>query len=192
MEVTPETNFDERLLTVKDDEIVRPIYTVPLHEGRLVKFCRGLGIPFYLPLHKVWKVVTQRHGGREYQYPKEVLRPMFPSYIFVKMNPEQRGLLFKSNSIAKILAVTNQPRLLEEIQMVRQVEGIALHEQVDFNCGIKEGEKFLIESGPWQGIYGWLIKKEKRYLWTVEIECLNGIIQASINPAEYKMTKVEE
>ena len=67
MEVTPETNFDERIVTVKDDEIIRPIYTVPLHEGRLVKFCRSLDIPFYLPLHKVWKVATQRHGGREYQ-----------------------------------------------------------------------------------------------------------------------------
>ena len=192
MDETTETNFDERILNVSGEEIVRPIYTIPLHEGRLVKFCRSLDIPFYLPLRKVWKVVTQRHAGREYQYPKEVLRPMFPSYVFVKMNPEQRALLYKSNSVAKVLAVSNQPHLLEEIQVVRQVESIAMTEPLDFNSGIKEGEKFLIESGPWQGIYGWLIKKEKRYLWTVEIECLNGIIQATINPSEYKMTKVEE
>ena len=192
MEEITENNFDERLLSVGGDEIVRPIYTMPLHEGRLVKYCRSLDIPFYLPLHKVWKVVNQRHGDRQYQYPKEVMRPMFPSYVFVKMNPDQRSLLYKSNSIAKILAVTDQAHLLEEIQVVRQLESIALTEELDFNASLKEGEKFLIESGPWQGIYGWLVKKEKRYLWTIEIECLNGIVQATIDPSKYKMTKVEE
>ena len=65
-------------------------------------------------------------------------------------------------------------------------------EEVEFNARIKEGGRFLIESGPWQGVYGWLKKKRKRYLWTVEIECVNSLIQAAIDPSQYKMTPVDE
>ena len=59
-----------------------------------------------------------------------------------------------------------------------------------FNCGIAEGDKFLIESGPWQGIYGYLTKKEKRFQWIVEIESIGGLVRATIDFAKCKMRSV--
>ncbi len=189
-----ESNFDKALLELGPDEILRPINTLPLHELRLRQFCVDNGIVCYLPLRKVWKVVRQRHGGREYSYPREVIAPMFKSYLFAKLNSEQRSLIFRSKSVNRILNVGESflESFYGEIRMIRRIELIGIKEPLDFNAEIKEGEKFLIETGPWQGTYGWLVKKEKRFLWTVEIECVGQFVRAEINPSKYKMSRAEE
>ena len=137
--------------------------------------------------------MRQKHGSKSYQYPKEVLRPMFPNYAFVKLSQTQRSELFKSNAVIRVLAETEtlQDRLLDDIRLVRKIETIAMSEELVFNADIKEGDRFLIESGAWEGVYGWLKKKRNRTVWTVEIECLNALIQATIDPTQYKMTRIQ-
>ena len=185
-----EFNFDERIYAPDEHEIVRCVYTRPNQESRLYEFCKTNGIVCYLPLRKVWRVTTRRHGDKSYQYPSMVIRPMFPSYIFVRLSPEQRTPLYNSQAIVRILQEPHetQDKLLDEIRLVHQIETIAQNEELEFNAEIKEGSKFLIESGPWQGVSGWLKKKKNRFLWTVEIECVNSIVQATIDPSKYKMS----
>ena len=189
-----EFQFNDGIFEIAGRETVRVVYTRPNQEGRLYEYCMARGIVCYLPLKKVWKPMTQRHGGKIYQYPKVVLRPMFPNYMFLKLTPEQRTPLYNSYTILKILhdEDQNQDKLLEEIRLVRKIEAIAQDEEVEFNAEIKEGDKFLIENGAWQGVYGWLKKKKSRFVWSVEIECVNTIVQATIDPSKYKMTPVEE
>ena len=189
-----EYSFDESILSPKDDEVVRVVFTTPLHEGRLREFCLENDIVSYLPLKRSFRIIRRGYKSKSYEYQTVVLRPMFPSYIFLKMKPEDRSKIFRSNSVVRILGGDNvmQERLLGEIRLVRQIEEIAKEEELEFNPGIKEGGRFLIESGVWQGVYGWLKKKNKRSLWTVEIECLNSFVQATIDPTQYKMTPVRE
>ena len=185
-------DFDEAILNPQGEEIVRPVYTLPLHEFRLRDYCNANGIVCYLPLRKTARVLKRAYCSTQYRYLKEVLRPMFPSYLFVKLSPDQRTGVFASGSVRRILPVETPVRFLEELRVVRQIEQIALTEPLEFNAGIKEGDHFLIESGPWQGITGWLRKKSQRALWTVEIECVNTLVQATIDPTLYKMSRVEE
>ncbi len=186
--------FNESILKPAEDEIVRVVYTRPLNEAAFRDYCGRNGIVCYLPLKKVCRDIRRSYRDREYQYRSVVLRPMFPGYLFVKMQPEQRAQIFRSNAVLRILGEQeyDQETLLGEIRLVRQIETISMTEEIEFNARIKEGGRFLIESGPWQGVYGWLRKKRKRYLWTVEIECVNSLIQAAIDPSQYKMTPVDE
>ena len=190
-DTAPEMDFDERLLHPAATEHVCPVYTVPLHEMRLLDFCRQHAIVSYLPLRRAWRVKTHNRGNRQYTYRNEVLRPMFPSYLFAKMNADQRAALYSSGDVVRIIGVADQPRLLAELQVVHQVEQIGMTTELEFNPGLCEGDKFLIESGPWQGITGWLTKKEKRFLWSVEIESVGTIIRATLDPSQYKLTKLE-
>ncbi len=190
-----EYSFDESILAPEGDEIVRAVFTRPLNEGNLREFCEKKGIVSYLPLKKVNRVMRRTYKGKSYQYQNVVLRPMFSSYVFVKMKPDQRADIYHSNAIVRVLGDDvreNQGKLLDEIRLIRQIETIAMTEELEFNTDVKEGDRFLIESGPWQGVYGWLKKKRKRFLWTVEIECVNSLVQATIDPSQYKMSPVEE
>ncbi len=188
-----EYSFDESILAPEGEEIVRVVFTTPLNEGRFRDYCNERGIVNYLPLRKVTSVKRHVRNGRTYQYQSVVLRPMFPSYIFVKLTPAQRSNIFRSNAVVRILGSNefNQDKLLDEIRIVRRIEEIAMTEELEFNADVKEGGRFLIESGPWEGVYGWLTKKRKRALWTVELECVNTLVRATIDPTQYKMTPVE-
>ncbi|MBQ9367719.1 MAG: hypothetical protein IJT83_08055 [Victivallales bacterium] len=186
-----ELPFSEAIWELGEGEIVRPIYTVPLHEYRLWRYCEAFGLVSYLPLKRCWVVSNRTYKGRQYVYRKAVLRPMFPSYIFVKMTEEQRSLLFKSSSFARLLQVGNEGRFLDELKTIRQIELIGRTEELEFNEEIAVGERFLIESGPWEGVYGRLEEKRQQFNWAVEIECVSGIIRANIDPSLYKLTRVE-
>lgn len=188
-----EYSFDESILKPEGEEIVRVIFTMPLNEGRLKDYCNERGVVNYLPLRKVSRVKRHVRNGKTYQYQSVVLRPMFPSYIFVKLTPEQRSMIFRSNSVVRILGSQdfNQAKLLDEIRVIRRIEEIAMNEELEFNVDVKEGGRFLIESGPWAGVYGWLTKKRKHALWTVELECVNSLVRATIDPTQYKMTPAE-
>ena len=172
-------------------EQVCPVYTISLHESRLYDFCKEHSISCYLPLKKTFRTVSQTHNGKRYRYLREVLRPMFPSYIFAKLNGDQRALLFRSESVVRIIGVDDQEHLLEELQTVRKLEQLGLTQELEFNSSIKEGDKFFIESGPLQGTYGWLKKKGKHFTWSVEIECVGTIVKATIDPTVCTMTKAE-
>ena len=179
--------FDERLLEPSVQEKVLPVYTMPLNEFRVKEYCFKNGIVCYLPLRKVWKVNAYMSHGKPYKNSRVVLRPMFPSYVFVKVSQEQQSQLWSSKTILRFLDTTRPDRLLEDIRAVRAFEATSLEKEIEFNVEIKEGDRFTIETGVWEGVSGWLKKKEKKFLWTVELEFVNQIVRTEINPAEYKM-----
>ena len=179
--------FDERLLEPSVHEKVLPVYTMPLNEFRVKEYCFKNGIVCYLPLRKVWKVNAYMSHGKPYKNSRVVLRPMFPSYVFVKVSQEQQSLLWSSKTVLRFLETTRLDRLLEDIRAVRACETTGLEKEIEFNVDIKEGDRFTIETGVWEGVSGWLKKKEKKFLWTVELEFVNQIVRTEINPAEYKM-----
>ena len=189
-----EYSFDDSILTPTNDEIVRIVYTRPLNEGNLKAYCDHKGIVSYLPLRKVCRLQTRRYKDTSYQYPTVVLRPMFPNYVFLKLHPDQCTDVFRSNVVVRFLGDrdADHTRLLQEIRLIRQIETIAMTEELEFNPEIREGSRFLIESGPWQGVCGWLKKKRKHSVWTVEIECVSSMVQATIDPTQYKLTPLPE
>lgn len=184
-------NFDQTILIPNEDEVVCPVYTLPLHEFRFQEYCNDQGIVCYLPLKRVWKVENHNRNGKSYQYSKEVLRPMFASYVFAKLTKEQKSNLHLSKSVLRTIPVPKADTLLRDITTIRKVELIGLGDKLEFNVGLKEGDHFLIESGPWQGVTGWLKKKEKHFQWTVEFEFMTELIGATIDPSKYKMTRIE-
>ena len=98
-----EYSFDENILSPTGEEIVRVLFTTPLNEGRIRDYCNERGIVNYLPLRKVSRVKRHVRNGKTYQYQSVVLRPMFPSYIFVKLLPAQRSNIFRLNAVVRIL-----------------------------------------------------------------------------------------
>ena len=179
--------FDERLLEPSVHEKVLPVYTMPLNEFRVKEYCFKNGIVCYLPLRKVWKVNAYMSHGKPYKNSRVVLRPMFPSYVFVKVSQAQQSLLWSSKTVLRFLDTTRPDRMLEDIRAVRAFETTGLEKEIEFNVDIKEGDRFTIETGVWEGVSGWLKKKEKKFQWTVELEFVNQIVRTEINPAEYKM-----
>ena len=108
--------FDSSILTPSGTEVVCPVKTTPLHEFKFRDYCQENSVVNYLPLRRTWKVHNLTSNGKAYNYSKEVLRPMFSGYIFVKMQPEELRKLFESKQIVRILPVPDLPAFMEEVR----------------------------------------------------------------------------
>ena len=182
--------FDESILTLSDTEVVCPVKTTPLHEFKFRDYCLENGVVCYLPLRRVWKIHNLTSNGKAYNYSREVLRPMFTGYVFVKSEPLELRKLFESKQITKILPVPDLPAFMEEVKTVRSAELVGYKQELVFHHDIAVGDRFQILSGVWEGATGWLTCRDKKFKWTVQIEFVHQLITTTINPSKFKMIKL--
>ena len=176
-----------------ENSLWMPVYTQPLHEFRLRDYMQAHNITCYLPLLPEWKVQKVRSAKNSYEYKKIVFRPMFRGYLFARLSPEEKLCCWQSKSVVAFLDVLPeaQESFIRELQTVQMVEELGKNSPVEFGSGIAEGETFVIESGIFEGTYGKLLKKNRRFLWTVEIECLNTTWTVEIDPSSMEMRKLQ-
>lgn len=170
------------------------VYTRPLHEFRLYDYCRERDIPVYLPVVPDIKIHNVSRNRKEYTYRKEVLRPMLRSYLFAQMTDEQRRGLWNSKSVNRIWPVPEerQASFLEELRGLRLMEDLARTSELEFRKDLQVNDRFMIESPrQYEGIYGFLVEKKKRFWWVIRLEILGQNIKAEIDPTEFVIRKVE-
>ena len=182
------------IFTVKEEAQWVPIYTQPLHELRLHKFFTERGIINYLPVIPLVKTQTVNAGDKKYNYKRQVLRPMFSSYIFAQMSREQKNASWASKSIIRILDVPQeqQQNFVEELRGIWMMEKLSQSRTIEFREDINVKDRFLIESGVFEGTYGWLVQKKKKFLWVVKIECMGTYVTTEMDPTCFKITKIEK
>jgi len=107
-------------------------------------YCDGHRILYDLPLREETKVYQRRKVT--------VAKPVFPGYVFVAFDPETKDLVLKSNLIARVLPVPNQPQLVRELAQIRQA--LTVDPTLDACAAFSAGRRVLIGGGPFQGLEG--------------------------------------
>ena len=77
-------------------------------------------------------------------------------------------------------------------ELIDQVmEELALTHKVQYKKEIEVNDRFMIESPrQFEGTFGYLVERRKRFLWVVKLEIFGGFISAEIDPREYKFSKI--
>lgn len=185
--------FDESILNPVGDEIVRVVHTRPNQEVALESYCRREGIVCYLPVRRAIKVHNVIQKGIPYSYSREVLRPMFPSYIFIKRPASLMRAIHDSRLFARVVPIPySTERLLREIRVVRTFEVLGFRQEIEVHSDIPSGGRFLITSGVWEGVEGHLVHKDGVDKWTVEIEFCSQQITTIIDPTQYRMIPLDD
>jgi hypothetical protein len=181
-------------ITIRDGAIWMPIYTRPLHEFRLCEYCKDHEIPFYLPLVPGFKIHNVYKGQKRHTYKKEIMKPMLSSYIFAQMNEDQKKQIWRSNSVNSIWNVTieEQPQFVQELHGLQMMEALALSTKLEFKKEIQVNDRFVIETPQeYEGTYGYLVEKRKRFWWVVRLEFLGQYIETQIDPSNYTFRRIE-
>ena len=185
---------DKVQITIKDGAIWMPIYTRPLHEFRLCDYCEKHEIPFYLPLVPSFKIHNVYKGQKRHTYNKEIMKPMLSSYIFAQMTEDQRKQIWRSNSINSIwnVSIEEQPKFVDELHGLQMMETLALSTKLEFKKEIQVNDRFVIEAPrEYEGTYGYLLEKRKRFWWVVRLEFLGQYIKTQIDPSDYTFRRIE-
>ena len=137
-------------------------HTKPRQEKALAWDVFRRQIPFFLPMCEV----SRQSKSRAWKT-KLVL---FPGYVFVCGDAEQRLKTLKTGRIANLIEVVDQDRLKKELAGVKRL----IETQLAINPypALKEGTRCRVRSGPLVGLEGRVERRKKPARFVVEISIL--------------------
>jgi transcription antitermination factor NusG len=101
-------------------------------------------------------------------------KPIFPGYVFLKMEPAQKNAVRQNDNVANLLEVFDQETLQRQLADIL----LALESDLEVRLApsIGEGMRVRIKSGPLRGVEGWV---EHRYGKSTVLLRLDFISQAA-------------
>ena len=154
-------------------------YTFACREKVFMQRLQKFKVPFYGPLIKR---TTRTPSGR----PRPGFVPLFPGYVFLCGNEEQRAEAFKTKCAVRIIEAPDKAELLFDLRQIRQL--IASDAPLTPEARLSKGMKVRIRSGPLSGIKGSVIKRHGKDTLLVAVNFLQQ--GASVVLDDYEMEKI--
>jgi transcription antitermination factor NusG len=155
-----------------------PAYCKPRAEKVVAGYCERHGIPYYLPLLRKRK----RHQRRTV----ESFLPMFPSYIFVQLHPDNRTEFLECHRIVHIVDVydARERTLVAELNALQRLEEAQSDVDLVVMPEVKIGTAVTVTEGPLAGTTGIVERRKGRTRVTVNVELLGSSVMAEMDLGE--------
>jgi transcription antitermination factor NusG len=125
-------------------------HTRPRREKKLQAYCEREGAAAVLPCYRT----VHRYRGKTASFSK----PLFPGYLFLRLDAGQKSKVYQSDHVANLLTVTDQARFEEQLEEI--LKALETDLEICLAPQIGQGCRVLIKAGPLRGMEGWV---EQRY-----------------------------
>lgn len=149
-------------------------YTYPRHEKKVAEYFAAAEIESFLPIYKQARLWN--NGVRVL-----VERPLFPGYIFVRIEPTDCLKVLRTPSVANLVCVAGTPVALPNQEIEALIGGVA---QLDLEPHpyLRQGDRVRVKSGPFASQEGILIQHKNRWRVVICIELLMQAVSVEIDP----------
>jgi len=154
------------------------VYTRSRHEKRVASRLEEKQIEVFLPLRKVLRRWKDRR--------KEVLMPLFSSYVFVRIPYGQKLSVLQTPGVAQILSEGSKPMPIPEEQIVSIQKLVESGLNYDPYPYLKEGTLVSVVRGPLSGVQGILVEKRKKHLLVLSVDLIqqSAVLQVDISDTD--------
>jgi transcription antitermination factor NusG len=159
-------------------------HTKSRNEKALAQDLTCKGISYFLPM--IWKV--RRVRGRTLRS----LLPLFGGYLFFCGEERQRIEVLRTNRVANLIEVRDQPRLVRELSQIEQ----ALSAGADLSPHkfLKEGQRCKVIGGALAGLQGIVVRVRDQMRLVLQIDMLGQATSVEIGadmiePVEENQTR---
>jgi transcription antitermination factor NusG len=121
-------------------------HTRPRCEKKLAVYCEREGLPTTLPCYRSVK----RYRSKQVVFYK----PLFPGYLFLRLQQFQRQKVYQSDYVANLLDVPDQAEFDRQLEDI--LEALDTELEVRLAPTIGPGMRVRIRSGPLQGMEAWV------------------------------------
>ena len=135
----------------------------------------GKGYEWFLPLYKCRKRWSDRI--------KEVEAPLFPGYLFCRINLQDRLPILKTPGVIQIVGYNRTPIAVDELEMQaiqRMVASGIPNQPWPF---LAAGDRVRIESGPLSGLEGILVEFKGNHRLVLSVTLLQRSVAVEIDSA---------
>jgi transcription antitermination factor NusG len=136
---------------------------------------RGMGYEEFLPLHECRKRWSDRI--------KVVQTPLFPGYLFCRLDPQNRLPILKTPGVIQIVGYNRQPIPVddEEVKSIQTLVSSGIPNQPwPF---LKAGERVRIEAGPLHGLEGILVEFKGNHRLILSVSLLQRSVAVEMDAA---------
>lgn len=132
------------------------LYTKPNFEIKVANSINSIGIEAYCPVYKQIKQYSDRK--------KKIIKPLIPSYIFLKISEENRNKVFTIPGVVRYLFWLGKPAQVKEKE-IELLKG-NLNDNYDevLISKLTKGNEYTIPSGPLKGRTGTVLDVLKNKL----------------------------
>jgi len=151
-------------------------YTIPRNEQKVVQHLGQIDVESFLPVHKSVKIWRNRKRA-------VVNEPLFPSYVFVRVDSHERLQVLKTPGVLRIVGNSKGPVPLREpeIEFLRTSLRLERLEQFD---DLVLGERVRIARGVMQGLEGKLLRKQDSLRFVLSLELINQHAAVEVDAAD--------
>lgn len=139
-------------------------YTLSRREKDLMRKLEAAGVPFYSP------VVRRRlhsPGGRV----RSSYVPLFPGYVFSRVDDEQRRTALATNTVARWIPIVNERMLVSDLRAIKRL--IDTDKPLTPEARIEPGQAVRVRTGALRGLEGTVIKRRGAERLMVAVRFLN-------------------
>jgi len=151
------------------------VYTAPRHENRITQQLECKSVNCFLPLYE-----SVRHWKTG---PTLVALPLFPNYLFVHINAQERRRVLEVPSIVSILGDRSCALPVRDAE-IEQLRKSLRTGQVEPHPYLKLGEQVRVTRGPLTGTQGILIKKKGMMKIVLSIDAIMRSVAVEVSSAD--------
>ncbi len=133
---------------------------------------RGKGFEDFLPLHRR----RQRWSDRT----KCVDVPLFPGYLFCRLNPEDRFSLLTIRGVMHIVGIGAIPAPVDEQEILAIQHAVRSDAQVEPWPFLEAGQRVRLSNGPLAGLEGILVETDEQRRVVVGLTILKRSVAVKI------------
>lgn len=145
-------------------------HTRPRCEKKLVQYCEREGFSTTLPIYRV----VHKYRGKTVEFQK----PLFPGYVFLRLETPGRQKIYQSDYVANLLEVVDQT--LFEHQLNDILEAIDTGLEVCLAPHITIGTRVRIKSGPLRGMEGFVENRTGRVQVVLRLDFISQAAAVSM------------
>ncbi len=160
----PEGLFAEAATTAESERRWWVLHTKPHQEKSLARDLLAREISFYLPQTRRTLLIRGR--------PRTSFTPLFPGYLFLRADREERVAALSTRRVVRSLEVSEQGRLWDNLDHLSRLIDSGL--PVAPESGLEPGVPVVIRSGPLAGLRGRILKAAGKRRFMVEIDFIQA------------------
>ena len=155
-------------------------YTCSRHEKYLAEQCEQRGIPAFLPLYAVQRQWKRRRA--------EVLLPLFPSYVFVRMALVERFRVLALPGMVSLVSFKGHPAIVADTQIEALRKAVTLG-RAEPCAYLQSGKRVRVTAGPLLGLEGIVQEIKNKISVIVSFDWMNRSVLVSLDAAELEVLR---
>jgi transcription antitermination factor NusG len=155
------------------------VYICSRQEKRVAEQIERRRVSSFLPLYRS----VRRWKDRR----KELDLVLFPGYVFVQMNREDRSQVLQLPGVVRVVSFDGRPAALPVGEIERLRERLSHSSKIEPHPYLRRGRRVRVSNGPLQGLEGIIVRRKESCRLVFSIDVIQRSVAVEVEESDLEM-----